>query len=155
MNTSLIRSGVKPVVVELLMGHDLGLQRNYLRLSDAELCTEYCRAIPLLTVSNETELRQQVDKLQIQVADLDTMKRAYLELQAEKEQDEGYIDFLKQEWEQDRKERQEFKQRHDEQVRQLTETVRETTQAFVELRDTMEKKLREREQEQQQKKKKV
>lgn len=144
-NTALVKSGVKPLVVELLLGHNIALQANYLRLTDEELAQEYIKAIDDLTISQEKQLQEQVDELQTKVADFDTMKRAYLELKQEKEQDEGHIWHLQEELQQDRKERQEFKQRHDEQMRQLAEAIRESQQAAAELRETMEEKLRERE----------
>lgn len=73
MNTSLIRAGCKPVVVELLLGHNIGLQTNYLRLSDQELCDEYCKALDLLTVSQEKKLQQEVSNLKAQVSDAQSM----------------------------------------------------------------------------------
>lgn len=36
-NTAFVRAGVKPVVVEMLLGHKTGLQQNYLRLEDKDL----------------------------------------------------------------------------------------------------------------------
>lgn len=79
-NTALIRSGCKPVIVELLMGHNIGLQANYLRLTDEELCTEYLRAIDLLTISQEQQLQKQVDKLQLEVGDVSYLKQEVFEL---------------------------------------------------------------------------
>lgn len=73
----------------------------------------------------------------MEVADFDVMKRAYLELKAEKEQDEGYTAHMREEWERERKQQQEER-------KQLAEAIREQ-QAVAELRETMEEKLRERE----------
>jgi integrase len=65
-NTAFVRAGVKPVVVEMLLGHDTGLQANYLRLSEDELLAEYQKAMDLVTVSEEKELRVKVQNLQMQ-----------------------------------------------------------------------------------------
>jgi site-specific recombinase XerD len=80
MNTSLISAGCKPVVVELLIGHTIGLQRNYLRLSDDELCQEYCKALDMLTVSQEKQLQQEVSKLRSEISDVGMLKHDLYEL---------------------------------------------------------------------------
>jgi integrase len=80
MNTSLVRAGCKPVVVELLLGHDLGLQQNYLRLSTDELCDEYCKALNMLTVSQEKQLLQEVSKLRSEISDVGMLKDDLYEL---------------------------------------------------------------------------
>jgi site-specific recombinase XerD len=80
MNTSLIRAGCKPVVVELLMGHNIGLQQNYLRLSVDELCQEYCKALDMLTVSQEKQLQQEVSKLRSEISDVGMLKHDLYEL---------------------------------------------------------------------------
>jgi hypothetical protein len=139
VNHALVNAGCDVIAKELLIGHSPpGLEGSYLRLTEAELLRQFVKAIPTLSLSQEHELKQQVDELRIEVADLNVLKAAYNELKYEKEQYEGQLAMMQEE-------QQEFKQRNDEQIRQLTDTVRETTQAFVELRDTMEKKLRERE----------
>jgi hypothetical protein len=84
-NTAFIKAGIKPVIVEKLLGHNIGLQAHYLRLSDEELLEEYLKSIDLLTVSQEEHLQKQVEKLQTQVADVDSMKSAYLRLKEENE----------------------------------------------------------------------
>jgi integrase len=73
-NTAFVKAGVKPVVVEMLLGHTTGLQANYLRLSDEELLQEYLKAQSLLTISQEKQLLKQVDQLQTDVADLAGLK---------------------------------------------------------------------------------
>lgn len=64
-NTAFVRAGLKPVVTEKLLGHNVGLQANYLRLGDDELLQEYLKALDLLTVSEEKELRVKVQNLQM------------------------------------------------------------------------------------------
>jgi hypothetical protein len=42
--------------------------------------TEFVKGIPALSLSQESELRQQVDRLRVKVADIDMLKEGYLEL---------------------------------------------------------------------------
>jgi hypothetical protein len=50
----------------MLLGHRVGLEKNYLRPSDQELLSEYMKAIDLLTISEEKQLRVKVAKLELQ-----------------------------------------------------------------------------------------
>lgn len=89
-NTALVKAGLKPVVVEVLTGHDIGLQKNYLRLEETDVLAEYLKAIDLLTISEERKLQEEVAKLKTEVSDIETMKKSYLDikLQLEKERAE-------------------------------------------------------------------
>jgi hypothetical protein len=148
VNHSLVNSGCDVIAKELLIGHSPpGLEGSYLRLTENELLIQFLKAVPMLSLSQEHELKQQVDELRIEVADLNVLKAAYNELKAEKEQDEGHVAMLQEALEEERKERQEDKQRNDEKIQQIAEAFEETREAFAQLRDTMEKKqlLRERE----------
>jgi integrase len=93
-NTALVKAGVKPVVVELLMGHKVGLQNNYLRLSQTDVLQEYLKTIDLLTISREKQLKQEVAKLKADVADIETMKRSYLDMKLEIEKRDRQIQDL-------------------------------------------------------------
>jgi integrase len=93
-NTALVKAGVKPVVVELLMGHKVGLQNNYLRLSERDVLQEYLKAIDQLTISQEKQLKQEVAKLKADVADIETMKRSYLDMKLEIEKRDRQIQNL-------------------------------------------------------------
>lgn len=73
-NTAFVKSGIKSVVVELLLGHDTKLQKNYLRLSEEELMAEYLKAVDLLTISKERVLLKELKKLQIENSDLEALK---------------------------------------------------------------------------------
>jgi hypothetical protein len=57
-----------------------GLEGSYLRLTEEELLAEFVKAIPALSLSQESELRQQMDRLRVEVADIDVLKEGYLEL---------------------------------------------------------------------------
>jgi hypothetical protein len=139
VNHALLNSGVDVISKELLIGHAApGLEGSYLRLTENELLAEFVKAVPSLSLSQEHELAQQVDELRMQTADMDVLKAAYLELKQEKEQDEGYIAHLQEEWELERQQQEEFKRR-------LAEEIRLQQEAVAELRVVMEEKLRERE----------
>lgn len=73
-NTALVRAGVKPVVCELLLGHNVGMQFNYLRLSEDEIYHEFLKAEKELMISEEPALRQEVENLKIANADLGLLK---------------------------------------------------------------------------------
>jgi hypothetical protein len=53
-------AGVKPIVIEELMGHTTGLAGKYFRPTDNEKLQEYKKAISDLTISEENKLRLQV-----------------------------------------------------------------------------------------------
>jgi integrase len=86
-NTSLVKAGIKPVVVELLMGHKVGLQNNYLRLSENEMLQEYLKAVDLLTISSEKALLREVERLKLETEDLAQLKKNYLDLKLKQEED--------------------------------------------------------------------
>jgi hypothetical protein len=139
VNHSLVNSGCDVIAKELLIGHSPpGLEGSYLRLTENELLIQFLKAIPALSLSQEHELREQVEELRIEVADLNVLKAAYNELRQQKEQDEGYIAHLQEEWELER-------QQQREERKQLADAIRESQKAVSELRETMEQKLRERE----------
>ena len=139
VNHALVNSGVDVIAKELLIGHSPpGLEGSYLRLTEAELLRQFLKAVPALSLSQEHELREQVDQLRIEVADIDVLKVAYNELKQQKEQDEGYIAHLQEAWE-------EHQKRQAEERKQLADAIRQSQQAVAELRATMEEKLRERE----------
>jgi hypothetical protein len=141
VNHALVNAGCDVIAKELLMGHSPpGLEGSYLRLTENELLIQFLKAVLMLSLSQEHELKQQVDELRIEVADLNVLKAAYNELRQQKEQDEGYIAHLQEEWELER-------QQQREERKQLAEAVRDSQKAVAELRETMERKLQEREQE--------
>jgi hypothetical protein len=81
VNHALVNAGCNVIAKELLIGHAApGLEGSYLRPTEGELLTEFVKAIPALSLSQESELRQQVDRLRVEVADIDVLKEGYLEL---------------------------------------------------------------------------
>ncbi len=55
-------AGVSSMIVEMLMGHRVGLGSNYLKPTTDELARHYLKAIPYLTVSETYEVKHEVDK---------------------------------------------------------------------------------------------
>jgi hypothetical protein len=81
VNHALVNAGCNMIAKELLIGHaSPGLEGSYLWPTEGELLTEFVKAIPALSLSQENELRQQVDRLRVEVADIDVLKEGYLEL---------------------------------------------------------------------------
>jgi site-specific recombinase XerC len=81
VNHALVNAGCNVIAKELLIGHAApGLEGSYLRPTEEELLAEFVKGILALSLSQESELRQQVDKLRVEVADIDVLKEGYLEL---------------------------------------------------------------------------
>jgi hypothetical protein len=81
VNHALVNAGCNVIAKELLIGHAApGLEGSYLRPTEEELLAEFVKAMPALSLSQESELRQQVDRLRVEVADIDVLKEGYLEL---------------------------------------------------------------------------
>lgn len=73
-NSALIRAGVKPVICEMLLGHNVGLQFYYLRLTENEIYAEYKKAETELTISEEPLLRDEVERLKLANSDIGLLK---------------------------------------------------------------------------------
>jgi integrase len=93
-NTMLNQAGVKPMIKEILMGHSVGLDDSYLRPSDKELVEEYLKAVDLITISQEKELRHEVAKLKTEVSDIELMKKNYLDMRLVTEQKDERVSQL-------------------------------------------------------------
>lgn len=93
-NTMLVRAGVKPVVVEILTGHSIGLQDNYLRLEETDVLNEYLKAVDLLTVSNEKALQIQVEQLKEDVEGIKFMKQKYHEIKLDNEKTNQTLELI-------------------------------------------------------------
>ena len=50
---------MKPINVETLMGHSVGISDSYYRPTEKELLEDYLKAVPLLTVSEVEEVRRE------------------------------------------------------------------------------------------------
>lgn len=80
VNTAMIKANVKPVVKEMLLGHRVGLEDSYYRPSEDEMLVEYLKAVELLTISNEKQLKHEVEKLQLEKMEIEGIKKNYIDL---------------------------------------------------------------------------
>jgi hypothetical protein len=82
------RAKVSYLDKEDMMGHKVGLERHYERYKeeDFERFTEYQKAIPFLTISDEERLRLENKRLEAEKSEIEQMKKrqAYLETELEK-----------------------------------------------------------------------
>jgi hypothetical protein len=77
------------------MGHTSpGLQSSYFRPTEEEIYAEYKKAVDLLTISEEKHLRYEVEKLKTEVADVNLMKKNYLDMKLEIEKRDRQIQDL-------------------------------------------------------------
>jgi integrase len=94
-DTNLARANIKTLFIPILMGHSSpGLQSSYFRPTEEEIYAEYKKAVDLLTISEEKHLRQEVEKLKTEVADVDLMKKSYLDIKLEMEKRDRQIQDL-------------------------------------------------------------
>ena len=93
-NTMMIKAGVHLVVKEMLLGHSVKLDDSYYRPTEEELLKEYLKAVDLLTISEEKQLKEEVTKLKTEVADIDIMKKSYLDMKLELEKRNHQVDEL-------------------------------------------------------------
>jgi hypothetical protein len=78
--TNLIRAKVQEPIPELLLGHDIGLKKHYLRLTEDEILEEYLKAVDTLTINEENRLRRKVKGLTIRTDKLDILQQQIDEL---------------------------------------------------------------------------
>ena len=74
VETNLIRAKVQDPVDDLLLGHDIGIKRHYLRLQEDEILMEYLKAVDLLTINEESRLKRQVTELRSDMNRLDNLQ---------------------------------------------------------------------------------
>jgi hypothetical protein len=56
-------SGMKPINIEKLMGHSLGMSDSYYRATTDEILEDYLKAVPSLTISSENKLQKQMEQV--------------------------------------------------------------------------------------------
>lgn len=56
-------SGVKPINIEKLMGHSLGMSDSYYRATADEILEDYLKAVPSLTISSENKLQKEMERV--------------------------------------------------------------------------------------------
>jgi hypothetical protein len=74
------QSGMKPINIEMLMGHSVGISDSYYRPTENELLQDYLRSEDTLTISREKQLRHEVEKLRVENEDIDIIKKSYLDM---------------------------------------------------------------------------
>jgi hypothetical protein len=71
---------MKPINVEVTMGHDLGISESYWRPTEQEVLSDYLKAVPLLTIDVDNFLLQkQVEELTDRTNNNDYLLRAKLQ----------------------------------------------------------------------------
>lgn len=70
---------MRPINVEILMGHSVGLSDSYYRPSDKELLDDYVKAVDILTIDPSHKLEREVDMLKGQIAKGPTTTAAALQ----------------------------------------------------------------------------
>jgi integrase len=93
---------MRPINVEVTMGHDLGVSESYWRPTEREVLEDYLKAVPLLTINGDSiVLQKQVVELTEKSRDTDYMIKAKLqekdeEIKYMKEQMESMQDSQKE-----------------------------------------------------------
>jgi integrase len=72
-------AGLKPLNIEMMLGHDSGISGSYYRPNDADLCNDYVRAVDDLTLDEGNRLKSKVAELSAKVADDTDVKRELAE----------------------------------------------------------------------------
>ena len=60
-------SGMKSLHVEMLMGHSIGLAKNYYRPKENEILEDYLKSVPFLTINDENRLKRENEILHNQL----------------------------------------------------------------------------------------
>jgi hypothetical protein len=74
-------SGMKPINVEILIGHSVGLSDSYYRATESELLDDYLKAIDFLTINKENRLRNKVKFLEVEKSRLDQLELSIRKLE--------------------------------------------------------------------------
>jgi hypothetical protein len=56
-------AGMKPINIEKLMGHSVGISDSYYRITESELLDDYLKAVNSLTITDEHKLESQIGQL--------------------------------------------------------------------------------------------
>jgi len=78
------------------MGHSVGISDSYYRPTENELLQDYLKAVDALTISEEKQLRHEVEKLKVENAEVDIMKKYYLDMRLALESKDKDIALLKE-----------------------------------------------------------
>jgi hypothetical protein len=56
-------AGMKPINIEKLMGHSVGISDSYYRATENEVLEDYLKAVSLLTINSEYKLQKQMERV--------------------------------------------------------------------------------------------
>jgi integrase len=74
----LMDSKVDKAIVELLLGHNIGLTGRYYKPTEQEMLNEYLKAVGLLTINEENRLKLKLEKtIQIEKSEIDKLRADY------------------------------------------------------------------------------
>jgi hypothetical protein len=65
---------MKPINVEITMGHNLGLSSCYYKPTEKEVMEDYLKAVEYLTINNSNRLREKIVSLEEKQDDIALMK---------------------------------------------------------------------------------
>ena len=71
-------AGMKPINIEKLMGHSVGISDSYYRATEKELLDDYLKAIPALTIGSEHRLQNQIKKIEEETRNNETNIKSQL-----------------------------------------------------------------------------
>jgi integrase len=87
-------AGMKPAVVEMLMGHSLGISDSYFKPTEDEMLTEYLKVADALSINDTQKLKFEVQSLQASISELEDKNRRIEELERKQSQFESAIQAL-------------------------------------------------------------
>ena len=85
---------MRPINVEIIMGHSVGLSDSYYRPTEHEMLEDYLKAVELLTVDEKRQLQNKVDELATRQPSEDEKDRKIEYLTRKQEQFELWLDSL-------------------------------------------------------------
>ena len=71
-------AGMKPINIEKLMGHSVGISDSYYRATEKELLDYYLKAVPALTIGIEHRLQSQIKKIEEETRNNETNIKSQL-----------------------------------------------------------------------------
>ena len=66
---------MKLLNVNMLMGHDIGLEKSYYKPSEKELLEDYLKVVDLLKINEESRLKRKVETLTIEKSNIESLFR--------------------------------------------------------------------------------
>ena len=70
---------MKPINVEITMGHNIGLSSCYYKPTEKEVLQDYIKAVEYLTINNLNRLQEKIESLEEKQDDLVSMKLQHVQ----------------------------------------------------------------------------